>query len=298
MKTTRRLPSLKSLRAFQVAGRHLSFKLAAEELNITASAISHQVKNLEEQLGLELFIRKTRALEFTPAGRKYFEFLDGMFARLESETHQLWAEYGRKMIRLCVPPFFSSEILLPKLDVLQALMPETDIRISTPPSGMKDHPSEADLSILLGKNNWPNLVTHPLFAGHLVVAAAPTLMKGFDASTFASLNGQTLIVHENRPDGWSNWAKSLGIPLPQAGKILRFDSMSSVMQAVAGGLGFAIVYWPLSDKWFRSGAIVRVFKTEPVADEHFYVAHRPDEADRPEIIKIIDWITGELQHHA
>jgi LysR family glycine cleavage system transcriptional activator len=292
----RRLPSLKSLRAFQVAGRHLSFKLAAEELNITASAVSHQVKNLEDQLGLDLFLRKTRALELTAAGSKYFEFLDGMFARLESETHQLWAEYGRKMIRLCVPPFFSSEILLPGLDALQALMPDADIRINTPPSGMKDHPAESDLSILLGKNDWPNLITHPLFAGHLVVAAAPALMREFDASSFASLNGQTLIVHENRPEGWANWARSLGIPQPKAGKILRFDSMSSVMQAVAGGLGFAIVYWPLSDKWFRSGAIMRVFETEPIADEHFYLAHRPEETDRPEIVRIIEWFTRQFQH--
>lgn len=295
MNLKRRLPPLRSLRAFQVAGRHLSFKLAAEELCITASAISHQVKNLEELLGIDLFVRKTRALEFTNPGKKYFEFLDGMFARLESETHQLWAEYGRKMIRLCVPPFFSSEILLPKLEALQTLMPETDIRISTPPSGMKDHPAEADLSILLGKDDWPNLVTHHLFAGHLVVAAAPSLMKSFDASTFTSLDGQTLIVHENRPDGWKNWANSLGITQPKAGKILRFDSMSSVMQAVAAGLGFAIVYWPLSDNWFRSGAIVQVFETDLITEEHFYLAHRPDEAERPEIVEAIEWITREFQ---
>ena len=295
MNMTRRLPPLKSLRAFQVAGRHLSFKLAADELCITASAVSHQVKNLEEILGIELFVRKARALEFTPPGRKYFEFLDGMFSRLESETHQLWAKYDRKIIRWCVPPFFSSEILLPKLESLQILIPDTDIRINTPPSGMKDHPAEADLSILLGKDEWPNLVTHPLFAGHLVVAAAPSLVKNFDSSDFSSLNGQTLIVHENRPDGWQSWSKALGIDQPKAGNILRFDSMSSVMQAVAAGLGFAIVYWPLSDSWFRSGAIVRVFETELITNEHFYLAHRPEEAERPEIVEVIGWITREFR---
>lgn len=125
MNMKRRMPSLRSLRAFQTAGRHLSFKLAAEELCLTASAISHQVKSLEAFLDLDLFVRKTRALEFTEAGKKYFDFLDSMFARLEMETHQLWAQYGRGMIRLCVPPFFASEILLPKLHDFQAIMPST-----------------------------------------------------------------------------------------------------------------------------------------------------------------------------
>src|SRR5210317_1204216 len=106
MNKQKKLPSLRSLRGFQVAGKHLSFKLAADELYITASAVSHQVKSLEGFLGIDLFIRKTRALEFTEPGRTYFEFLDSMFARLETETHQLWSQYGRGMIRLCVPPFF------------------------------------------------------------------------------------------------------------------------------------------------------------------------------------------------
>ena len=88
MSTTNRMPSLRSLRAFQIAARHLSFKLAAEELCLSASAVSHQVKNLESFLDIELFIRKTRALELTAPGRTYFEFLDAMFTRLNMETQQ------------------------------------------------------------------------------------------------------------------------------------------------------------------------------------------------------------------
>ena len=177
MSKRRRLPSLKALHTFQVAGKHLSFKNAADELCITASAVSHQVKGLEEYLGMELLTRKTRALEFTFAGKKYFKFLDEMFGRLESETHQLWSEFGRKMVRLNVPPFFASELLLPKLNALNALIPDIDIRLNTTPNGMSEHSTDVDLSILLGTDNWPNLKTHRLFAGHLVVAAAPSLIK-------------------------------------------------------------------------------------------------------------------------
>ena len=298
MNKQKKMPSLRSLRGFQVAGKHLSFKLAADELYVTASAVSHQVKSLEEFLGIDLFIRKTRALEFTEPGRTYFDFLDGMFARLETETHQLWSQYGRGMIRLCVPPFFANEILLPKLHDLQAIMPGTDIRVGTQHSLVKEHSAETDLSILLGNGDWPDLVTHPLFARRLVVAAAPSLLKGFDSTSFESLNGQTLIVHENRPDAWSNWAKALDTEVPVAGNVLRFDSMSTVVQAVSQGLGFGIVSWPLSQNWFRSGALKKVFETEWVTDEHFYLAHRPEESERPDIVKLIDWIISEFQSDA
>ncbi len=298
MNPTTRLPSLRSLRAFQVAGKHLSFKKAADELFLTASAVSHQVKNLEAFLGLELFRRSTRSLELTPAGQTYFRFLDGMFARLETETHQLWAEYGRRMIRLCVTPFFASEVLLPKLSDFQAVMPDTDIRVSTQPSLMQEHPAEVDLSILLGNGDWPDLVTYPLFERQLVVAAAPKLLKKFDASTERSLDGQVLIVHENRPNAWSNWAAERGVEPPRAGKILRFDSMSSVVQAAAQGLGFAIVSWPLSRKWFKSKALAKAFDQQWHTGEHFYLAHRPDDPERLDIVSLIDWILERFKEDA
>jgi len=297
MNTQTRLPSLRSLRVFQVAGRHLSFKDAADELFISASAVSHQVRNLEEHLGIDLFVRKTRALEFTDAGRKYFTFLDGMFTRLESETNQIFADYRRSMIRLCVPPFFASEVLLPRLQDFQARMPDTDIRLTTQPSQMKVHPAEADLSILLGTGDWPDLVTYCLFARQLIVACAPSVMEGIYTGAANCLDGQTLIVHENRPDAWENWARACGVASPRAGKIIRFDSMSSVVQAAIQGLGLAIVSWPLSRHRFESGQLVRVFEKEVTTREFFYVAHRPEERERLDVMQLIDWIITEFGTH-
>ncbi len=296
MNTNKRIPPMRSLRAFQLAARHLSFKLAAEELFITPSAVSHQVKNLEDFLDIDLFIRKTRALELTAPGKNYFDFLDSMFTRLQTETHQLRAEYGRTMIRVCLPPLFASEIFMPQMEALQSIMPDTDIRISTQPSLMKVHPAEADLSILLGNDEWEDLTTYALFRRRLVIAAAPSLSKKVDKSSFASLNGQTLIVHESRPNAWSNWAKHIGRPAPQAGNILRFDSKTAVIQAATQGLGFAIVSLPMSERWFQNGDLEKVFETEWITDENFYLAHRPDELNRPEVVDLIDWVIREFQH--
>ena len=289
-----RFPSLRALKVFQEAGRHLSFKRAAEALFISPSAVSHQVKNLEGFLGVDLFLRKTRALEFTEAGKRYFHFLDEMFCRLEAETHQLFTEYGRGLVRLSVPPFFASQLLLPRLGRLQDKMHDTDIRLTTQPSLMAEHPAEADLSILLGDDDWPGLATYRLFEHRIVAACAPGLAARFASQEPSSLDGQTLIVHETRPRAWENWARIRGHAPPRAGKIIRFDSMSSLVQAAAQGLGVAILSWPLSRGWFESGELVRVFGDEVSTGEYFFLAHRPGEDERMVITELITWIRSEF----
>ncbi|MGI9287106.1 MAG: LysR substrate-binding domain-containing protein, partial [Pseudomonadales bacterium] len=260
-----------------MAGRHLSFKDAADELAVTASAVSHQIKNLESFLGVTLFERKTRSLELTDAGRRYFEFLDGMFARLESETQQLRTQFGRDIIRLWLPPFFANEALLKTLSSFPNASTETDIRVSTQRSGMNTHPAEADLSVLLGHDDWSELTTYRLFARRLVTACAPSLLKKQKFESYDSLNGHTLIVQDSGRDSWEQWAATLDIPAPKPKKLIRFDSMSAVVRAAEQGLGIALVSWPLAKDRFTSGALVRVFETELETGDNFYLAHRPED---------------------
>jgi DNA-binding transcriptional LysR family regulator len=290
-----RLPSLKFLRTFQIAARHLSFKEASIELSLTASAVSHQIKNLESFLGIPLFNRKTRALELTNAGRNYYEFLDRMFAELEVETQQLRMQYERKIIRVCVPPFFASEALLPRLAEYHAISPVTDIRVSTQPSAMKDHPPETDLSVLLGKGHWPQLKTYQLFSRKVVTACSPGLLKKSGVKKFADLNGQVLIVHEMRIDAWERWAETLGIPHPRPGKLIRFDSMSAVVRAAEQGIGFALVSWPLGQHLFDSRSLERVFDVVVDTGEDFFLAHRPADAAQPEVQKITNWLLNNFR---
>lgn len=288
------IPPLRALRAFQVAGQHLSFKLAAEELCVTASAISHQVKNLESFLGFDLFIRQTRALELTDAGKNYHDFLSGMFSRLEAETHQVRAEYGRQIVRLCVPPFFAQELLMPKLEEFHALMPETDIRLFMQPSQMKQHPSDADLSILLGSGDWPDLETIALFRRRILTACSPGFKKKSGIKRHRDLDGLTLIVHENRPNSWVNWARAVNTTPPRPGKVLRCDSMAAVVQAAAQGLGVAIVSWPLSERWFSDASLVPALNDRVVTDEYFNIAFRPADAKREEVAALRDWMVEEF----
>src|SRR4249919_1164948 len=118
-----RLPSLKFIKTFQIAAVHQSFKVAADELCITPSAVSHQVKLLEAQLGIPLFDRGPHSLALTEAGRMYLQAIDTVFTRLESATEQLRTSYGRGVVRLHIPPFFASEMLMPRLQSFMQMRP-------------------------------------------------------------------------------------------------------------------------------------------------------------------------------
>ncbi len=187
-----RLPSLKFLKTFQVAARLQSFKAAAEELFVTPSAISHQIKALEEQLGVSLFQRGVRTLTLTDAGRNYLEHINDIFSKLESVTEQLQERYGRTIIRLNVPSFFANELLLPRLASFSQAREETDIRIETTFSAPKTHPPEADLSIVVGAGPWDGLVVHELFAQNFIAACSPAFLLDNPIDTYADLNGKTL----------------------------------------------------------------------------------------------------------
>lgn len=297
-KTTTRLPSLRYLRTFQVAGRHLSFKDAADELSVTASAVSHQVRNLEDFLGIPLFHRLTRSLQFTDAGEAYFRFLDTMFERLESETQQLKSQYGRAIIRLCVPPFFLSEALLPRLHASEMTSQQIDIQVITQSSAETEHPPDSDLSILLGDPMRKSLATNRLFPRSVVVACSRQYLDKHPVRGYDDLNGKTLLVHEKNEDSWEIWAKQVGIRTPEPGKLLRSDSMSAIAHAAQQGLGIGLISWPLGRHWFEAGSLVKVFDEAVATGNYFYVAMRVEDTTRREVQELCDWVMREFKDFA
>jgi len=228
-----RVPSYKLLKTFQVAAKLQSFKAAAEELFVTPSAISHQIKALEEQLGVALFERGVRALTLTDAGAHYLEHINDIFAKLESVTEQLQVRYGRSIIRLNVPPFFANELLLPRLASFSQTREETDIRIETTFSAPKAHPSEADLSIVWGTGPWEGLTVHELFPLSYIAACSPDFLLENPIDTYGDLHGKTLLQHEERRDAWERWALHLGISPIKPNRLIRLDTMSAVVRARA-----------------------------------------------------------------
>lgn len=290
-----RLPSLKFLKTFQVAATRLSFKAAAEELCITPSAVSHQIKGLEEQLGVALFERGPSSLTLTEAGESYLQHMETVFSRLETVTEQLRVRYGREVVRLNIPPFFATEMLLPRLPSFMAARPDTDVHINTVAPSLQSHPAEADLSIVVdtAPEDAHDHDCHKLFSQTFVPACSPTLLQRMPIATVQDLNKHTLIIHEARRDGWQRWAQSLGIDL-RPKSIVRFDSMNTAAEAAEHGVGIALVSSRLGNERFAQGSLVKLFDRELQTGESYYLILRREDAERPNIKALTQWLIEEF----
>jgi LysR family glycine cleavage system transcriptional activator len=286
-----RTPSLKAIKTFQIAAKHSSFAVAADELCITPSAVSHQIKTLETQLGLPLFSRSARALALTDAGSRYLEQIDDLFMRLDSVTEQLRARYGRNSVRLHVPAYFASEMLLPRLSEFSKLHEGIDLRIETQGAHGRTHAAEADISVVVGSGPWNNsLIAHPLFAQTMVPACSPELFAERPVRRYEDLNAHTLLVHEARRDDWDRWATAVGMKNLQPAQIVRIDSMSAATRAAEKSIGIALLPAELSRRKFDSGRLVRVFDDELVTHEQYTLLVRTEDENRDDIRALCAWL--------
>jgi LysR family transcriptional regulator, glycine cleavage system transcriptional activator len=285
-----RTPSLKAIKTFQVAAKHSSFAVAADELCITPSAVSHQIKTLETQLGLPLFSRGARALALTDAGARYLEQIDDLFMRLDSVTEQLRARFGRSSVRLHVPAYFASEMLLPRLSEFSQLHAGIDLRIDTSGGGGRNHVAEADISVVVGTGPWSGLVAHPLFAQTMIPACSPELLAEKPVLRYEDLNAHTLLVHEARREDWDRWAAAVGMKELRPAQIVRIDSMSAATRAAEKKIGIALLPAELSRRKFAQGRLVRVFDDELVTEENYTLLVRPEDENRDDIRALCAWL--------
>jgi LysR family transcriptional regulator, glycine cleavage system transcriptional activator len=290
-----RLPSTKTLRAFQLAARSGSFKTAASQLFLTPSAVSHQIRALEEELGVPLFHRGARTLTLTDAGSTYLAEIEYLFERLDAATRELRARSGRSTLRLRVASFFASEFLLPRLAALHAAQPEIDLEIDTDGTGTDVHPPDADVSIVLGSGNWNELQSHRLFSQTYVPACSPALLTRTPLATIEQLDGQTLLVFEARKDGWERWAESAGLQMPKPRKRIAFNNMSSLVRATERSAGIGLIPGTLSAERFRAKSLTRLFEHEWTTEDSYFLVHRAEVAARPEVVAFRKWLLDELQ---
>jgi LysR family transcriptional regulator, glycine cleavage system transcriptional activator len=293
-----RPPPTRNLRVFCVAARHRSFKLAADELYLTPSAVSHQMKELEVALGVELFLRKSRALELTAAGALLLEEIEPLLVALDRSLAQIARRSGRRTLRILLPPFFASELFIPRLTGFCAEHREIDIQIDTRAPRPCQHPPTADVSILLADTEPQGVQASRLFALSLTAVCAPQHAAAVARLSSAVLQEMPLIVHKPRPYAWASWAEQVGLEAPAPRKLIELDTMYAVVRAAERGVGVALVPSRLCEAWFRSGALVRIFATELVtADTYFLVSRRKD-ADRPEIRALSEWALSQFRDPA
>jgi LysR family glycine cleavage system transcriptional activator len=290
-----RPPPLRNLRAFCIAARHCSFKIAADELFLTPSAVSHQMKELEETLGVRLFERKTRALELTTAGHTLRDEVAPLLDALDRSLAQFTRRHRRKSLRMLLPPFFASELFVPRLATFCSAHPDIDIQIDTSEPHPKTHPPTADVSILLSDAPPPGVNAAKLFSLRLAAVCAhekaPEVMR-LGREVFRET---ALIVHRSRPFAWASWAQEVGLEAPEPKNIIELDSMFSVVRAAERGIGVALVPTALCGAWFETGALVRIFPIELALSDTYYLVSRPRDAEKPEVMAVTEWALEEFR---
>lgn len=282
--------SLRGLRTFCVAARYESFRTAGEELFITPSAVSYQIKNLEEELGEQLFDRNSRDLRLTATGKALYEEAGPLIEQLDAVAARYKKGATSSAIRISVQPFFASEYFVPRLSEFTARHPEIDIQVGTSDESSEKHPSDADLSIRLFRQPPANTLSHLLFPLRMVPGGSREFKKTIRVEKNRIVSDFPVIVHETHPKAWQQWAKAAGMTLPKSSKVTRLDSMIAVVRAAQRGIGAALVPVPIGDLWFKEGSVVRLFKDEYVAEVSYYLVCSEDRANDPSVSLLRQWI--------
>ena len=284
-----RPPQLRNLRAFCVAAQRRSFKVAADELFLTPSAVSHQMRELEEALGVRLFERKIRQVELTSAGQALLDEIGPMLQGIDRSLTRIARRHRRTTLRMLLPPFFASELFVPRMASFCNAYPDIDIVVDTHDPRPSVHPTTADISVLLSDTVPQGLRVEKLFSLSLVAACAKE-----HAATVARLGSNVLrdmalIVHKSRPFAWNSWAQEIGLAPPEPKNVIELDTMSAVVRAAERGVGVALVPQMLCNAWFESGALVRIFPIELPTHDTYFLVNRVKDTARPEVLAMTDW---------
>lgn len=298
----RRLPPLNALRAFEAAGRHVSFTRAADELHVTPGAVSKQIKLLEEFLGVELFDRTNRDLSITDASGDYLGALSDAFERIDGATRRLLNFKRENALHIHCAMTFALRWLMPRLPLFLKLHPTREIRFSTSFTPMPTHllsGGEADVSIQLGQGDWDGLVAHRLAGGELVpVCSARLLASDPPLKRVEDLKDHTLLHSTARPNDWQDWLAAAGGHDIDASRGLRFESSSLAYQAAIDGVGVAIGQMALVIEDLELGRLVPPFDFVFQNGGAYYLTYVAGGARNPRLVEFRDWILGEADLYA
>ena len=256
----RRLPPLTGLRAFEAAARHAGFRRAAEELGVTPTAVSHQIRALEERLGVDLFERRVRQVMLTAAGRTLFPGLrDGFDALAAAVAMVDVANRARPAVTVSATPAFTSLWLLPRMARLQAAFPEIDLRLHASDEPVDLAAGRVDIAIRHGAGPWPGIETVFTRADHF----APVVNPSLGVLAPGDLSRVPLIHFEwRRPDGinpdWEMWRQAAGIEIAPPSH-LRFSEETHALQAAIAGQGVALASLLFAEDEIRAGRLVQPF---------------------------------------
>ncbi len=299
MSTSRRLPSLNALRAFEAVARKLSFARAAEELFVTKAAIAQQVRLLEEEIGAPLVERSGRGLKLTEAGAAGAGPLADGFAMLARAARAMREARGRSFLVLNATPSLAATWLVARIVKFKSRHPEIDVLVDANPSDDALDRGAADAMIRWGDGDFPDASTVRLFKDEVFPVCAPQLVSGepplrvpADLARHMLLHLEWSPVHQSWPT-WADWLKAAGAPTVDASHGVFFNQMSMAIGAAAEGQGVALASSATAADGLASGRLVAPFEVSMRTPFGYYFLCRPSEAESPRIRALRDFLVEE-----
>ncbi len=288
---TDRLPPLNALRAFEAAGRRLSFSKAAADLGVTPGAVSRQIKLLEDHLLVQLFERGHREVKLTGAGVAYLESLSDAFATIEAATRRLVGSYRERPLHVFASMMFTMRWLMPRLGAAGGTLAQ-EIRLTTSltaepnPFGAGD----VDAAVYLGREDWPGMVCHHLLASRLIPVCSPALLQGRALGGVEDLHHHTLLHSLVFPDNWAKYLTAAGHPALQGAANIGLGSSSLAYQAAIEGIGVALAQVSQIREDLVAGRLVTPLPFT-LEDGSFYILAYPPNAVRNRMLAtFVHWL--------
>ena len=300
MQRSDRLPPLSALRAFEAAGRRLSFTAAAEDLFVTQAAISHQIRALEEFLGASLFLRRHRQLALTDAGKRYFEEIATAFDAVRHATRRITEEAGAQTIRISALSSFTTKWLIPRLHRFQARHPDINPMIGTTQRPVDLQGEGVDVAIRAGGGVYKGLVSTKLMDDAAFPVCAPSLCEGpkplaspGDLAGHVLIHDSSVFRPNDRPD-WAAWLKAAGQDPALAAGGPAYNDTGLTIQAAIAGQGVALGRRVLVCDDLALGHLVCPFGPRLRTDSSWYFVTTPEAGERPAVKSLLSWLLEEI----
>ncbi len=282
------------LRCFEAAAKHQSFTAAAEELGLTQSGVSRQVKELEDQIGAALFRREGRGIRLTRAGRSFADAIFSDLARLRRTVSQaVAAGESQEVLSIAVLPTFAERWLVPRLGDFKAKRANLDLMVysRSDPFDLADQGIE--IAIHFGTNDWPGAKLTPLCPEDLVVVASPALIEANAVKDATDIFNMPLLHLTSRPHLWRVFQKTLPEVTAYAQQGSYFDQFSLIISAAVSGLGAAILPTYLIEPELASGTLIQLASVIDGSGHNYYVATPPGRRSAA-AVEFTTWIQRQV----